>query len=456
MQNLFRRIIVPGILVWFAFCTAQGQTTNQLLIPKSNSPYSRFGLGDFQAPYFTRQMAMGGTGITALHPSYLNPINPASLGFLRNAALEAAVDLKYSNFQEGDDNSSFWTGNLNYLALGFPLQNPINLALDQRRPDFDWGMQFILQPYTLVGYNVEVNEPESGFGPYTNSLKGTGGTYKLSWANGWRYKNLALGINAAYVFGKTTNSRRLSLDLLSENAYSTELLDEYYVSGFQFRFGANYVIKLDEDRQEPSTTLSDQRRIILGAFLNNRTSVNVTNSSFYNRDNFSIRLNSVDTILVVENERLSGQLPTEMGFGITYEKANSFRISAEYQMGLWSEYENEAKPESLSDNYRASVGAEYIPNAASYNRYWERMRYRIGAYYGSDPRTINGVQLQQYGLTLGLGLPVVMPRQTTSYIHLALEVGRFGDGDLLQENYARINLGFTLNDNSWFFKRKFN
>ena len=69
---------------------------------------------------------------------------------------------------------------------------------------------------------------------------------------------------------------------------------------------------------------------------------------------------------------------------------------------------------------------------------------------------INGVQLEQYGFTLGLGMPVVAPRQTTSYIHLGIELGRFGTSDVLQENYARINLGFTLNDNSWFFKRKFN
>ena len=59
-------------------------------------------------------------------------------------------------------------------------------------------------------------------------------------------------------------------------------------------------------------------------------------------------------------------------------------------------------------------------------------------------------------MTLGFGLPVVLPRQQLSFINFAVEAGQFGLADQLRENYVKIQVGFTLNDNTWFFKRKFN
>jgi hypothetical protein len=77
-------------------------------------------------------------------------------------------------------------------------------------------------------------------------------------------------------------------------------------------------------------------------------------------------------------------------------------------------------------------------------------------FYGTDPRTVNGQQLTEYGLTFGMGLPLVRPRQQTSYIDLAFEVGQFGLSEAIRETYLQMTVGFTLNDNTWFFKRKFN
>ena len=445
-----------GVLLGSMSVFSYGQLSNGEIIPKSNSPYSRFGLGDFVNPYFASQAGLGGLGVAWIDVSMVNPINPASLAYLLNTSMEASVDIKYSSYSYENSKGTTWTGNLNYLSLGFPLQNPINLALDQRRPDFSWGMNLMLQPYTTVGYNVEINGEVSNSDAFTNVLKGTGGTYKLTWGNGWRYKDFSFGINSSYVFGKIVNSRRVSLDLLSLDAYSTEFLDEFSVSGLQFRLGAQYVLKLDKDVTGPSTTISNQRRLIFGAFLTNATSFDARATSFYSRDNFSIRLNEVDTVLYVEDEQLPGRLPLEMGFGVTYEKLNKLRVSAEYQMSQWSNYENAAKPDQLLDSYRAALGVEYIPNLGSYNRYWERMRYRFGFFYGTDPRQSQGVQLEQYGLSMGIGMPLVMPRQTVSFLHIGIELGQFGASELLKENYARVTLGFSLNDNSWFFKRKFN
>jgi hypothetical protein len=79
----------------------------------------------------------------------------------------------------------------------------------------------------------------------------------------------------------------------------------------------------------------------------------------------------------------------------------------------------------------------------------------LGAFYENDPRTFNGDQLSKRGVTVGLGLPLTLPRQQTSFVNLAFEGGQFGLQDVITENYIKMTLGFTLNDNSWFFKRKF-
>ena len=41
-------------------------------------------------------------------------------------------------------------------------------------------------------------------------------------------------------------------------------------------------------------------------------------------------------------------------------------------------------------------------------------------------------------------------------MNLSFELGQMGVADVLQERYVKLTVGFTLNDNSWFFKRKFN
>ena len=45
---------------------------------ESNSPYSRFGLGDVQTFSSAAQSAMGGVGVASYDPLYINVSNPAS------------------------------------------------------------------------------------------------------------------------------------------------------------------------------------------------------------------------------------------------------------------------------------------------------------------------------------------------------------------------------------------
>jgi len=66
---------------------------------------------------------------------------------------------------------------------------------------------------------------------------------------------------------------------------------------------------------------------------------------------------------------------------------------------------------------------------------------------------IHGEGLEEKGLQLGLGLPVFQKRQL-SYINFSIDYGKLAT-QTFKENFIRFNIGVTLNNNLWFYKRRF-
>ncbi len=455
-------------LVWvFLFLfgvvpSLSGQTFR--IDPILNSPYSRFGLGDPVNQYLAASAGMGGLTAAIQDPIGLNLRNAAALAFQQATSFEVGLFSQYDYLQDEFNSSGQWTGNLNYLALGFPLYNPINRAIDRIKPPFSWGMSFALQPYTNVGYDIEAFSNEEPGGLVRSSYRGSGGTYRIMFGNGIRYNNLAIGVQVGYLFGKINNDRAITLDSIS-NSFDSRFLSEFSVSGFSWNVGLMYILDFKSPDQNGIIS-PNGKRIVFGAFGQSANQFRTNSSSIFFRESFQPF--QIDTLSIQDEQRGSGQLPFEITAGISFEDINTFRFALEYYFGQWSSYFNEAKLEgidnlpdgtvgrSLSDNWRLSGGLEYIPDRNSYGSYLNKVTYRLGGFYGTDPRSLNGEQLTHYGISLGMGFPIILPRETVSYINFAVEGGRIGSRASLEQTYIRMTLGFTLNDNTWFFKRKFN
>lgn len=440
------------ILVLVIACGSVGmmwaQSSN--IFPKGNSPYSRFGLGDLVNQNFAAAGGMGNMSAAFSDPYHLNLQNPASLAGLQSTAFEVGLYGKYANLQDNNTKANLWTGNLNYLALGFPLLNPISRVLDKNKSPWSYGMALALQPVTTVGYDVRAQIVQPGeLELTTNIFKGTGGTYRLNWSNGVKYNNFAAGITLGYFFGKITNNLRVQFDSLVL-AYSTEFSNETSVSGLVWDAGVQYTLPFGKIGKSQNA----RQQLIFGLYGNTGANFNTNYSQLFIRNNF---YTPVDTLISLSNQKGKGTLPAQWTAGIMYEQPNKFKLGAEYSIASWSQYKNEGKEESISflDANRLAVGLEYIPEFNSYNRYLNRVRYRAGFISSSDPRRIGGEQLQQTSITLGLGFPIILPRQQVSFINVSVEAGKFGVQDAVRENFVRMTLGFTLNDNTWFFKRKF-
>ncbi|MFT5166503.1 MAG: hypothetical protein ACI8P3_001735 [Saprospiraceae bacterium] len=423
--------------------------------PKSNSPYSRIGLGDFWSTNFAALNGMADISAAYNDPYHVNINNPASLGYLYATSFEVGVRAKYGNLETATQSVDVRSGNLAYISLGFPIKNPIGRVLDRDQSKVNWGMNFSLTPYTTVGYLVKTEElrPEP-LDLIKYNFEGTGGTYKFLWGNGVKVNDISFGANIGFLFGKIDQSQEVRFDSLSAS-YRDILLSNISHNAFVWNVGVQYDVIFKKKKPDGSYE-PNGKQLTLGLFGNSNMDFNTKSTVFNSR--FNPAYGSLDTISFDPLAKGSGKLPGEFSLGIMYKKKNKLKLGLDYSQAFWSQYKNESKNEgALNNTFRIAVGGELIPDISSYNSYGKRMRYRFGAFYSTDPRNDGfNEQLTSYGITIGLGFPVILPRQEQSFINVAFELGQFGSEQFLKETYAQMTVGFTLNDNSWFFKRKFN
>ena len=434
--------------------------TNLVLLaqPKQNSPYSRYGLGDPVYQYFSSQAAWGGQ-TTAFHdPYHLNIVNPASFAHLRATALETGLYAKRSKLTAtsnvGTSKEVFWSGNITYIALGFTLKSPINEVLDKKKSPWTYGMGVALTPYTLIGYNILTNEVQPDLGEVTNLFEGSGGNYRFTWSNGAKYKNTAFGLNLGWVFGKTVYAATTDF-VDSFPTYLTNRREDLRIDGFVWNLGVQHDFVLETAENDKNIP---ERWVTVGVTGESKHNVRTEHDVLFVRSR-GIAANGyyidADTLESALDVRQTLTLPAAFGIGVQYVNVNKLRVGAQYDFGGWSAYRNEARPYEMRNTSSVSAGVEYIPDFVSYNNYGKRIRYRLGAYYRQDPRIVNGEGLDDIGFSFGFGFPIIMPRQQTSFVNTSFELGSLGKNTPIEETYFRITVGFTMNDNTWFYKRRF-
>lgn len=424
--------------------------------PKLNSPYSRFGIGDPVNQFFANQAAWGGQTAAFHDPFHLNLVNPASYAHLRTTALETGLFAKYSHLTSEASAKDNWSGNLAYLALGFTLKSPINEVLDKKKSPWQFGMGLALTPYSLVGYNIETVDTLPDLGIVVNTFEGNGGTYRLAWSGAAKYKRTAAGLNVGWMFGKSVYENTTDFSVGdSLPTFLTNRREDLKINGFVWNLGIQHDFVLqtaDNDKDIPTRWIAvgitgegrhDLRTVYDKLFLRSRGLA--SNGQYIDADTLEAAIGTRQTLT----------LPATFSIGLQYVKVNKLKIGTQFGYEGWSAYQNEVRPGSFRNAVSLSAGVEYIPDFASYNNYGKRIRYRAGAYFRQDSRVVNGKGLDDIGLTFGFGFPITLPRQQTSFVNTAFELGRLGAGSPIEETYFRITAGFTLNDNTWFYKRRF-
>ncbi|MBP6185710.1 MAG: hypothetical protein KA479_12275 [Saprospiraceae bacterium] len=451
MQGKIKLTLLVGI-----FC----QIT-LLAQPKDNSPITRYGLGDLYRGDFNQTGATGGLFGAWVDPYRVNPVNPASMPFLQSTSLEFGFFSRYNAYRRNNSEENVWSGNLDYISLAFPLKSRINEALEPSTSPWDFAMGVQVTPFSQVGYDVEFTQYIQDIDTIENIFTGQGGLSQASWSGGAKYKNLSFGVQAGYVFGRITNNSQL--DLLSQDAaYSTRNFNSFNLRGFTWLAGLMYRVPLDPEQKGVVGAERQRRWINIGAYGGSPTNYNTRTVELIERVNLAYSSGGSvarDTLVFNEDASGKGTLPGRFGAGVTLQKGDIYQVGFNAEVRAWEGFNLTNKQEiglSFRNAYRVSVGGEWTPDAGSFKRYLRRIRYRAGMFYEQDPRVIDGKNMDGLGLQLGFGFPVILPRQQVSFLEFAVEAGRRGDLSIQQDNYIRLRLAATLNDNSWFFKRKYN
>ncbi len=423
-----------------------------------NSPYSRFGLGDLVDENFLHLRGMGSIGSSYVDGYHINIVNPASLASLRATAFDLGLSATQSTLTSGELNSTEWSGNLQYLALAFPLSNPLNEILNQKKRPYDLGMSFTLMPNSTVGYNINSQDSIAGAGNISRVFSGDGGSYKFMWGNAIKYKDFSFGLNLGYLFGNISYDQSIEFEDLPV-AYQDVFSSKYNLNGFIWGAGFLYKKVLNQ-KQIDDKTAQDMKFVSVGLRLKSATNFNTSlTESKFGVQTPAPNVQFIDTLSFTTDLKGSGKLPLELGFGASYYHGNKYMIGIDASTAYWSSYENEADQtlanNPLKNTMNVSLGGYFRPNYRSYNQYFKRVYYRYGLYYKSDPRVINDQQIDSYGLTFGMGMPFIYQRKI-SHANLGFEIGKKGNGTSIEESFFTINLGFTFNDDEWFIKRKYN
>jgi len=422
------RCFLSAILLCAIPVTAQVNT---------GSPYSRFGLGELSKPGFAYNLALGGTGIGLRTNNQINYMNPASysaidtMSFLFDFGLQGSQTTYIQNSLE----SEMINYNIHHIAVGFGITK-------------NWKASIGVVPYSSVGYNIVRTELLADALFLNYNYMGNGGLNRFFIGNSVRFFNhFSLGLNLGYIFGNLNYTNSIDFPATSNaantvNETSLNIRDMIYDFGFQYH-----------------NTFGDKFFVTLGAVYNNETKLKtlqtIVQTSYFPGTKPNLDSIIIDPAFAINSDSLHGEtlFPRNMGIGVSFGIKNKLMFAGDFSSQDWSKSLIPGKNDSLVNSNSINFGLEYTPNDQALRGYYNRIHYRFGGYYSNTYLRIREEQLQDYGMSFGVGLPF---RNTKSSFNLGFIVGQRGTtkNNLIKESYGMVNFGLTFHD-FWFFKRKF-
>ncbi len=377
----------------------------------TDSPYTRYGYGQLSESGFGASRAMGGAALGSRYNNRINPANPASYSAIDSTTFlfDFGVSGQIGYFKEGNQSASKYNGNIDYIAMQFPIKKGI-------------GASAGIIPYSFVGYQFgdSIHNPDGqtsyfGNGGFSQAYVGFAG--KL-------FNHVSAGVNLNYFFGTTNHTRQT---IFNSNATSDIITNQVRARGFKTDFGVQIFGNLNKESN-----------FTLGLKYSPKTKLNTTTTEM-------VYLKDTTTL------NKSFELPETYGAGLSLQLNKKWTIAADGLYQKWSDAKYYSTKDTLNNKFRISAGAEFTPNSVG-RYYYERIHYRFGAYYTNNYLNVKNSKLNEYGVSVGLGLPF---KSSRSQLNLSVEYSRLQPefASFLKENYLKFTLNLTFNE-FWFFKRK--
>jgi hypothetical protein len=417
----------------------------------AQSPFSAFAMGEPYGNSLIQNQGMAGTGVSQPMFWSINHQNPALLVYNYYTSFQAGALVESRTFRNDTASQRSVNGNLNYLAVAFPVMR------HKKRPELmRWSTSVSLMPFSKSNYKIgyvqyeTANNNPSLIDTLGIIEQGSGGLSHFSWGNGIRLtEELAIGVKAGYVFGSTVTDQSGSL-LNTEQSipYVVAIRDRIYVRDFIFTGGFSYV---------KDSVFRNDMRVAFGATYTFPADMRTTRNGVFQRRDLSGTPITSDT---TANERGSINMPSSFTAGISIAKGAKWSVGTEFTLQDWSKFENinddvdelseDSYTVNLQKSWRVSLGGELTPDQGALTSYFKRVTYRVGLSYEQTPYAVNGAAVNDLGINFGFSLPA-----GRSSVDWAFRVGKRGNisDTAVEESYFKIFFGITFND-QWFYQRK--
>ena len=441
-MTMYRRVFY-SVSVFFAIfvCAenAKAQTTDAL---GSFTPYSMFGVGEvvYQGTVFNR--AMGGIGQGLRDHRYINYLNPAAIT-ARDPyifMLDFGVQSHNSYHSDGKASSAYNAFNMHHLVLAFPVYRRASMVVG-------------LTPYSQVGYKFSGKDtrPEivSEYGDVAYQYSGEGGVNQLFIGGAAPInKNFSIGVQGVYYFGAIERKSNVIFNSASSvssllTGYDAVLGSFAGKLGLQYMgvSGKGYFVSVGASYLLASNLKGDLTRYAYSSI-------------------GAVR----DTLHMETTEGSAMEIPSEFAMGVSFGKKayernglNKWMLGFDYSRQDWTKANFLATPGvnfSPTVNNSFKMGLEITPDRYDIRYFLRRWTYRAGAYYEQSYMKLNGQQVNAYGITLGVSIPIF---ELSNMLNVGVNFGQRGmkNNGLVRENFVMFQLGVSLFDDRWFRKHRY-
>jgi hypothetical protein len=237
--------------------------------------------------------------------------------------------------------------------------------------------------------------------------------------------DFSLGFFAYYILGKIRDNTTINYLDLSYSDISVS--NEYHFYGKGPSFGVSGFLRLTP-------------RMTIGARVKIPTVITVYSQQ-----------ESISAQKTVE-EYQDVTFPLNLTVGLAWQPFERFVIGGDIDYIDWKTgYLFNGLPLSyMNNNFRIGAGVEFKPSRRRLTSYLNRVSYRAGIFYGQMNFLANGQPVNEYGLSLGLGLPIA---QGISRMDVAFQAGKRGDivTNGLSEMFFRLNFSLSASE-LWFVR----
>ncbi len=382
---------------------SQAETSVFALVPNS--------IGEHYYPYSVAALGRGGFSMAFVDSINLNQMNYALWTHMPRTTFSLNFGYQGLQSESATNKISSVDGNFFGGFLAIPLIPKVA------------AMGFGILPKSINNQGFIIRDVGIG-APADQTIKVKGTLSEVQLVGSFAFgQNLSIGLFLYYILGKINDQTRVDY---SDPAYQdVDVENQYQFYGKGPSGGISAFLRLTP-------------RLSVGA---------------------RVKFPSVMTMYTQQFSRSAEQkieqyqditFPINATIGASWAPLERWVIGADVDYINWEDgYKfNDIPVRSMNNNFRIGAGIEHTPSKRRMAAYGNKMNYRAGVFYGQLNFLANENPVNEYGISLGLGLPI---KSGSSRIDVAVQVGERGDIAIngLSEKFFRLNFSVSANE-LWF------